>query len=356
MRDMQGSFHCAQMRQAGVQLLSESLPGTSTGTVIVLTTPDANRTFLSYLGSSQTLTLSTSAEAAISRSRVLIVEGYLWEMPGAKEAIGSAVRLARDSGALVALTTGDSSLVARHRNEFLRLLDDGAVDVLFANRSVVPSVLSNHVTHRCDWPCNTRHLLNAEVITHTGNDLNKLMLHCRAEAAALLGHPVSAAEAASRLGSLCSLAAITDGANGSCISALGRLQVTTLHAVELQTAFVFKWQRGGLDDCCETIGSHAVCIMLQVVPPYWTAETPVDTCGAGDAYCAGLLYAYLSGMDPSAMGRCSARVASAVICRSGACLTAQEADNVVSSLPAVDSLRAQWAVAALEGRAATMTQ
>lgn len=65
---------------------------------------------------------------------MLIVEGYLWEMPGAKEAIGSAVRLARESGALVALTTGDPGLVARHRSEFWRLLKNGDVDVLFANR------------------------------------------------------------------------------------------------------------------------------------------------------------------------------------------------------------------------------
>lgn len=130
------------MRHAGIELLSESLPGTSTGTVIVLTTPDANRTFLSYLGSSQTLTLSAAAKAAISRTRVLIVEGYLWEMPGAQEAIGSAVRLARDSGAVVALTTGDPGLVARHRSEFWRLLKDGSVDVLFANRYGAPGIHS----------------------------------------------------------------------------------------------------------------------------------------------------------------------------------------------------------------------
>jgi len=68
------------MRQAGVQLLSEPQPGSSTGTVVVLTTPDANRTFLSYLGSSQELTLTPAAEAAIASTRVLIIEGYLWEM------------------------------------------------------------------------------------------------------------------------------------------------------------------------------------------------------------------------------------------------------------------------------------
>ena len=77
---IQGAFHNAQMRQAGVQLLSRPSPGSATGTVVVLTTPDANRTFMSYLGSSQKLQLTPQAESAIASTRLLIIEGYLWEM------------------------------------------------------------------------------------------------------------------------------------------------------------------------------------------------------------------------------------------------------------------------------------
>lgn len=77
---MQGAFHNAQMHQAGVQLLSTPSPGSATGTVVVLTTPDANRTFMSYLGSSQELQLTPQAESAIASTRLLIIEGYLWEM------------------------------------------------------------------------------------------------------------------------------------------------------------------------------------------------------------------------------------------------------------------------------------
>ena len=67
----------------------------------------------------------------------------------------------------------------------------------------------------------------------------------------------------------------------------------------------------------------ASALRAQVVPPYWTVDSPVDTCGAGDAYVAGLLFSYLSGFDLAAMGRTGARVASAVISRPGACLTMQ---------------------------------
>lgn len=48
---------------------------------------------------------------------------------------------------------------------------------------------------------------------------------CREEAEQLLGREVTAAEAAQELGSACSLAAITDGPNGSQVSALGRILV-----------------------------------------------------------------------------------------------------------------------------------
>ena len=49
---------------------------------------------------------------------------------------------------------------------------------------------------------------------------------CRSEAAALLDlGDCTAEEAALGLGPLCDIAIVTDGANGSCVSALGSLHV-----------------------------------------------------------------------------------------------------------------------------------
>ena len=50
------------------------------GTVMVLTTPDANRTMLSYLGTQHEVGIDSALEAAISSARVLLIEGYLWEV------------------------------------------------------------------------------------------------------------------------------------------------------------------------------------------------------------------------------------------------------------------------------------
>ena len=118
---------------------------------------------------------------------------------------------------------------------------------------------------------------------------------CRAEAAALLGRPsCTAEEAALALGPHCKVTLVTDGARGSCISAMG---------------------------------------LLQVVPPCWTSDTPIDTCGAGDGYAAGALYGLLCGYDLVNIGRAGARVASSVILKQGGTLSAEEASSLVQTLP-----------------------
>lgn len=64
-----------QMRQAGVDVVSPPLPGAATGTVVVLTAQDASRTMLSYLGTPAEVEVDAALEAAIARSRCLVVEG-----------------------------------------------------------------------------------------------------------------------------------------------------------------------------------------------------------------------------------------------------------------------------------------
>ena len=63
------------------------------GTVIVLTTPDANRTFLSYLGTPQAVQLDSAVTDAICSSRIVAVEGYIWETPSAADQIQKVISL-----------------------------------------------------------------------------------------------------------------------------------------------------------------------------------------------------------------------------------------------------------------------
>ena len=63
----------------------------------------------------------------------------------------------------------------------------------------------------------------------------------------------------------------------------------------------------------------------------------MDSCGAGDAYAAGVLHGLLSGLDPAAVGSCGSRCASAVIAKTGANLTQEEAAVLCQDFPTVTS-------------------
>lgn len=109
--------------------------GASTARCLVLVTPDGERTMSTYLGACVALGPEDVAEALIADARILYFEGYLWDPPHAKEAFRRAAAAARRAGRKTALTLSDSFCVDRYRDEFLDLIRNGLVDVLFANES-----------------------------------------------------------------------------------------------------------------------------------------------------------------------------------------------------------------------------
>jgi sugar/nucleoside kinase (ribokinase family) len=68
------------------------------------------------------------------------LEGYLWDPPHAKEAFLKAAKIAHAAGRRVALTLSDAFCVDRYRAEFLDLIRDGTVDLLFANERELHSL------------------------------------------------------------------------------------------------------------------------------------------------------------------------------------------------------------------------
>lgn len=66
---------------------------------------------------SSILNYDEALEKQISMSRILVVEGYLWELSETIETIAKACKNARERGVLVALTASDVSCVTRHREK-----------------------------------------------------------------------------------------------------------------------------------------------------------------------------------------------------------------------------------------------
>ncbi len=109
----------------------------ATARCLILVTPDAQRTMNTFLGAAQTLRPSAVDAERIGEAAILYLEGYLWDPPEPRAAMHKAIDAARAAGTKVAFTLSDSFVIDRHRGDFLRLLDDGHIDLLFANEAEI---------------------------------------------------------------------------------------------------------------------------------------------------------------------------------------------------------------------------
>jgi sugar/nucleoside kinase (ribokinase family) len=129
------------LRSLGVELdLAIAKDGEGvTGRCHVFITDDAQRTMATYLGASNQLRVSDINETLIARSEITYVEGYLYDLAPAKEAIQKVVNFAHVHDSMVALSLSDMFCVDRHRRDFLELVTHD-VDVLLANHDEILSL------------------------------------------------------------------------------------------------------------------------------------------------------------------------------------------------------------------------
>ena len=139
--DKLGDLFADGVQAAGVDFpVAHAIKGPTTGRCFILVTPDGQRTMNTFLGACQDLSEDDVEPATVEASKVVYLEGYLWDPPGAKAAFLKAARIAHASGNKVALSLSDAFCVGRYRDEFLGLIRDGTVDVLFANEVEVASL------------------------------------------------------------------------------------------------------------------------------------------------------------------------------------------------------------------------
>jgi sugar/nucleoside kinase (ribokinase family) len=120
---------------------AEGAPGEAaerrgTGRCLVLVTGDAERTMATHLGVATTIGPGDLPEALLARGHVVYLEGYLWDLPPAKEALRRAVQLTHAREGAIALSLSDPFCVERHRADFLALVESD-VEVLFGNEEEI---------------------------------------------------------------------------------------------------------------------------------------------------------------------------------------------------------------------------
>jgi len=136
-----GHVFAHDIRAAGVAFdTPPASAGPSTGRCYVLVTADGERTMNTYLGAAQDLHPRDIDTDAVAGAAITYLEGYLWDPKHAKEAFLKAAAAAHAAKRLVALTLSDAFCVDRWRDEFLALVRDGTVDLLFANEAELRSL------------------------------------------------------------------------------------------------------------------------------------------------------------------------------------------------------------------------
>ena len=138
--DQLGEIFSHDIRAVGARFETPAATsGATTARCLIYVTPDAERTMCTFLGASTQLEPEDLDLSMVRETKVLYLEGYLWDSPAAKRAFIAAAEACREAGGQVALSLSDGFCVDRHRESFLDLVN-GHVDVLFANEVEIKSL------------------------------------------------------------------------------------------------------------------------------------------------------------------------------------------------------------------------
>ncbi len=130
--DELGEIYNDRLKDEGVVSHLAVHPG-STGSCIVLVTPDYERTMSTRLGVCQEFSAENVEHDSVRVAEYFYFTGYMWDTAPQKAALNAAIESARAAGTTVVFDVADPFAVDRHRDDFLALLS-GKVDVVLANR------------------------------------------------------------------------------------------------------------------------------------------------------------------------------------------------------------------------------
>ncbi|MDB2344773.1 adenosine kinase [Candidatus Pelagibacter bacterium] len=108
----------------------------STGTCLILITPDSERTMVTFLGTAGKINENDINTNAVKSSEILFLEGYLWDEGEPKKAFEKAINNANK----VAMSLSDLFCVERHKPRFLDLVKNN-LDITFSNEQEIMSLI-----------------------------------------------------------------------------------------------------------------------------------------------------------------------------------------------------------------------
>jgi len=108
----------------------------STGTCLILITPDSERTMCTFLGTAGKINKNDINIKVIKDSEIIFLEGYLWDEGDPKEAFNEAIKHSNKT----AMSLSDKFCVDRHKKSFLELVQN-KLDITFANEQEIMELI-----------------------------------------------------------------------------------------------------------------------------------------------------------------------------------------------------------------------
>lgn len=140
--DQLGTIFNHDMRSLGVDIrLIAAAEGAPTARSHVLITGDGQRTMQTYLGACLELGLADITAETLGAPKVILLEGYVWDIAEGPALASKAAAIARRNGTAVALSLSDSFCVERHRESFEEFVRNDA-DIIVADEEEVMALLS----------------------------------------------------------------------------------------------------------------------------------------------------------------------------------------------------------------------
>ena len=131
--DQLGEIFVHDMRSLGVDVRLPPAPtGSPTARCHVLIDEGGQRTMQTYLGACTELRVADITPETVGSPKVVLLEGYVWDIPEGPQLTAEAIRIAKQHGSSVALSLSDSFCVERHRDKFMSAVRQD-VDIVCAD-------------------------------------------------------------------------------------------------------------------------------------------------------------------------------------------------------------------------------
>ena len=130
--DLYGRHYKEDMQACGVGFSGTGNGSSTTGTCVVLVSPDSERTMLTHLGVSSLLQPDNIDKTIIKDAGMVYIEGYLWTGEKTRNAALKLAAIAQQNKIPVAFTLSDAFVVNSFKNQLIDFIR-GDVDILFCN-------------------------------------------------------------------------------------------------------------------------------------------------------------------------------------------------------------------------------